>query len=508
MRIHDVITIHLPADTRLVSAAVAALREYSAGIGFGEPDISRISLALEEAFCYAVSMGYGTDRDTVRVILGRTALGLRMTLTSRGIPLDEEALPRYDPKRLHLDGDMTGIHSHLVRSTVDKAVFSILKGNRRKIILFKNLPPAKDHSPAEQSCPIPEKSKPTTTLCLAGPGDAEGIARLALRSHGSLLFNVDIYYPDRVREMLEQGEMHSMVVKTPQGEILGHGALVAEAAGALVEEITFGMVDKRLRGQNCSNELADALLADARERGLHGVFALAVCNHDLSQRSVLRAGFGECALMMAASPPSKSWSRAQEQSRVKLEPSRIANLVLIRFLQKTRAVPLFPPRNHQDMINRIHQHLGLPETSQGLQSGLKCQESRKAGDPGLGGLQAGQVRLRVETDIREGWAWIVVLKYGLDAVVQVEEQLRRLCSQNMPVIYMMLPLEAPATAAITKPLEDKGFFFSGITFCPEGREYLALQYVSADPGFDRVQVHSPFARELLNYVRDCSLSQS
>ncbi|MFN2268955.1 MAG: hypothetical protein ABR542_07485 [Desulfonatronovibrio sp.] len=70
---------------------------------------------------------------------------------------------------------------------------------------------------------------------------------------------------------------------------------------------------------------------------------------------------------------------------------------------------------------------------------------------------------------------------------------------------MMLPLEAPATAVMTSSFEDMGFFFSGITFSPEGREYLALQYVSADPGFDQVQLHSSFARELLDYVRGCAL---
>ncbi|MFO7728918.1 MAG: ATP-binding protein, partial [Desulfonatronovibrio sp.] len=271
MRLQDVISIHFPAKTRWVVTAVAALREYAEGIGFDKTNASRICLALEEAVCYAISLGYDSERDSLRVTLGRTTLGLQITVTSKGLPLNEDSLPQFDRQRLESEGDMTGIHSHLIRSAVDKAVFSILKDNRRKITLFKNLPiaaPAKVPLQSEHSRPGLKDASLSTTIRPAGPDDAQSISRLALRAHGSLLFNADIYYPERVREMLDQGEMRSMVAETPQGEILGHGALVAEAAEALFEEITFGVVDRRLRGRNCSGAIAQALMANAVERDL------------------------------------------------------------------------------------------------------------------------------------------------------------------------------------------------------------------------------------------------
>jgi serine/threonine-protein kinase RsbW len=506
MRLYDQIFIHFPAKVRLVATAVAAVREYAADIGFGGSDLSRICLALEEAACYAISLGYGGERDVLRVGLGRTALGLQMTVLSKGLPLDEESLPQFDPLRLHSEGDMTGMHALLVRSAVDKAVFSILKGNRRKITLFKNLPiasPAREDQPqSEQSLPIPEDAALTTTIRLAGPGDAESISRLALRAHGSLLFNADIYYPARVREMLEQGEMRSMVVETPQGEILGHGALVAESPRALVEEITYGVVDGRLRGRHCSAAIADALLADATDRGLHCVYALAVCNHVLSQRSALSAGFRECALLLAASPPSKSWNTVRKQPGAAMEPNRIANLQLIRFLRPLPAAPLFAPERHEAMIRRIHAHLGMSEAS-AVPHGAHERHAP------LGCVDAEQgcsARIRVETDLKEGWAWIVVLEYGRDAAARVAWQLRRLCAEGVSAIFLMLPLDVPATATMPQCFEGMGFTFSGVTFSPHGREHLALQYVNGDPGCEVVQLHSPFAREMLDYVRDCGNS--
>lgn len=499
MRVYDTLILHLPAKTRFAAAAVAAAREYASAVGFDGRDLSRICLALEEAVCHAVSLGYGGERDMLRVTLGRTALGLQTSILSKGLPLDEEALPRFDPHRLQSEEDMTGMHAHLLRGMVDKAVFATLKGNRRKITLFINLPVGSaahgqpDHA---QQDPVSKDPALTTIIRPAGPEDAEGISRLALRAHGSLLFNADIYYPARVREMLEQGEMRSMVAVTPRGEILGHGALVNEAPGGLVEEMTYALVDRRVRGRHCSDELAAALLANARERDLHGLHALAVCNHVLSQRSALVVGFRECALLLGASPPSKSWSKAEKHSDAAQEPHRIANLQLILPLRPLPPAPLFVPRRHAAMIHRIREHLGMTGADAG-------RTSRTWGETGQNDLQGGNARIRVETDPKEGWAWIVVLDYGKDAVDRVARQQRRLCAQGLSVIFLMLPLDLPAAATMTQGFEEMGFFFSGITLCPQGRVHLALQCVNGDPGYDAVQVHSPFARELLDYVRAC-----
>lgn len=509
MRLYDQVFIRLPANPRFAATAVSAARAFAADIGFGGSDLSRICLALEEAVCYAISLGYGGKRDVLRIGLARTALGLQMTVMSKGLPLDEEALPQFDPHRLHAEGDMTGVHALLVRSTMDKAVFSALKGNRRKITLYKNLPipssAVKDRPQGEQSRPPLEDVELVTTIRPACPKDAESISRLALRAHGSLLFNADIYYPARVKEMLEQGEMRSMVAETPQGEILGHGALVAEAPAAVVEEMTYGVVDERMRGRHCSAAIAEALLADAAERGLHCVFALAVCNHVLSQRSALAAGFRECALLLAASPPSKSWSKVDKQPGAATALSRIANLQLIRLLRPLPAVPLFAPKRHEMMICRIHAHLGMADANAALRRNDERQAALESAGAGQNDLASGNARIRVETDVKEGWAWIVVLEYGGKAQAKVASQLRRLCSQGVSAIFLMLPLDDPATATTTRRFEDMGFFFSGITFSPQGQEHLALQYVNGDPAYMAVQVHSPFARDLLDYVRDCDV---
>jgi len=497
MKIHDIVFIRIPAKTRILTTALGALREYAADMGFDEPDISWLSLALEEAFCHAISLGYGGEEDALRVVLGKTTLGLQITLTSKGVPLDDEALPQFDQQRLNAEGDMTGMSAFLMRNSVDKATFTILKNNRRKITLFKRLPLTSPASDAEAYPKAPlsgsETPKPSATIRRADHRDAQSISRLALRAHGSLLFNTDIYYPNRISEMLAQGEMHSVVLETAQGEILGHGALVADAPGGLLEEMTYGIVDKRLRGKNYSKELVDALLADAQQRGLHGVYALAVCNHVLSQRSVLSAGFRESALLLAASPPSRSWARPDKAVRAEVEPERIANLLLSRYLKTLPETVLFPPKRHEAMIRRIHEHVGCVERIQRIsgQEKMQCRDAE---------LHTKTMRIDVETDVREGWAWIVVLEYGRQTVARITGHLRQLSDQGICAVYLMLPLDVPATATMTEDFEEAGFFFSGITFSPEGREHLALQYINGKPGLNAVEVYSPFARELLDYL--------
>jgi len=70
---------------------------------------------------------------------------------------------------------------------------------------------------------------------LAVPEDAEDIARIAMLSHGSILFHEDIYYPARVREMIQSKQMVSVVAVTDDNTLFGHGALVSPEPDSLVE---------------------------------------------------------------------------------------------------------------------------------------------------------------------------------------------------------------------------------------------------------------------------------
>lgn len=79
-------------------------------------------------------------------------------------------------------------------------------------------------------------------------------------------------------------------------------------------------------------------------------------------------------------------------------------------------------------------------------------------------------------------------------------------SGEREVSMLLLPLDSPHTPNLCEAAEGLGFFFSGIGPGQQGRMHLGLQFLhGTESGFEAIQVHTPFARELLEYVRSCAL---
>ena len=69
----------------------------------------------------ALELGYNMPGETMAVSLPQTTLGIQMTLRSKGLPLDDDMLHRFDPERLRTDGVFTGLSSFLIWNLVDSA---------------------------------------------------------------------------------------------------------------------------------------------------------------------------------------------------------------------------------------------------------------------------------------------------------------------------------------------------------------------------------------------------
>lgn len=494
MRLHDSVHLHLPARDRWIGVAVAAAEEYASRLGFSKERVRGICLALDEAAINAIAFGYGGPHDELHVILSATAHGMHLALRSQGLPLDEAMLPRYDPGRL-LEGDTTGLGTHLIRRLVDQVSFSVKEGGEREISMFAHLPldlsvvrDTSEGTPPE--LPAVATSLPPQVLRRAVPNDADAIARLALRSHGTVLFDERIYYPASVREMLETGEMISVVSEVEGVGINGHGALLLLEPG--VGELTFGFVDARHQGKGCSWGLADCLMQIAAERGVRAVLASAVTSHVRSQRSALHAGLRECALLTAAGPAASVWSEGNAD-KADVVPGRIADLVLVRCLGEPDSSPVYLPIRHKRMIERILAHIGLgnspaPDTA---------KEAPLPDTPSI---------LETKADFKEGWGFVTVAEPGREALAQIEAQLHASRARDIPLTVLLLPLDNPHTPALCEAAERLGFFFAGIGPGREGRMHLALQFLhDTEPEFEAIQVYSPFARDLLDYVRSCAL---
>ncbi len=480
------VELRLPAEAAFIPIASFAAGECARTFGFPQEDAERISLAAEEAMAGAISFGYGGPCDVVELRIQRTSLGIEMVLRSRGLPLEREELPGYDPTHAVRSADVSGLGDLFIDRMMDKVSFSTSDSGHRKLRMEKFLPATSVQPdrivPSEE--PVPHHSV-CLAIRLAEVEDAESIARLALHAHDALMFNEHIYYPRRIREMLRSGEMTSAVVEGLDGELAGHGALVATKPGSWIEELTYGFVSPRYRGQRCATKIAALLMEDALQRGVTTLLALAVTNHVHSQRSLSHMGFSPAGLLLAASPASRQWRRVDGDT-----PGRIGNMVYFRLLTPPREVELYVPPRHKDMILKIYEHLGVPV--------------RLAATDTLPSVLETEGLLTTVADLKEGWAWMVVQQYGEALKARIAAQLHQACSHGLTSILLLLPLEDPATLWMCETFEAMGFFFAWAGPAEQCGNGICLQYLNkVDPGYAFIHVLGEFAQELKEYVKFC-----
>ena len=327
--------------------------------------------------------------------------------------------------------------------------------------------------------------KPHYHIRLAVPGDAEEIARVAMLSHGSILFHEEIYYPERVKEMIQSNQMVSVVAVTDDNVLFGHGALVSQGPDSLVEEQTYGFINPEFRSMGALSKISFFLMDNARSRGVYAIQALSVTSHVHSQRPIAKYGFIETALLLATSAAASNW----KQNDVKA-PDRIGSLLQVKYLGNLTSTTLFVPARHQQIIQEIY-------TRVGGEIHFSNGEKKPV-------ITADKAKIFSESDLIEGWSFICVLEYGKDIEDRVNKLVCQAITHGLPAIHLHFPLDDSATPFFVPIFETRGFFFAGVGPGDDSREYLALQYINwEDPGYDVVHVMEGMGQRIKDYVTQC-----
>ena len=504
-----------PCDLAALPLVLAYIREAAVLVGFARNDISRIELAVEEAVSNVMQHAFLEDDEpgAFDIACEQVTLGLRIIIREKGIPFDPGKAPVFEQGDDLEHVSARGMGMALMRQTMDEVAFHNLGPDGKETRLVKYLPGKSVHpgfeaqghdANLEVSAPDPQPadSAPATqmpqtpqarqtppprinyTVRRMNADEAIEVSRSAYKNHGYTFFNEVIYYPERLAEMNAAEEMISAVAVTADNEFMGHAALVFDDAEARTAEYTFVFVNQAFRNQGCMGRLTKFLLTTPARRPLAGVYSYSVANHVFTQRGVIKLGFRDCGILLATSPATWKFKGIDEPGT-----QRISVVLSFVYLKQPSPRRIFAPPHHRDMLGRILEHIGAPHVP----------ASPPQNPPSLPD-QASRINTKVYP--LENCAIIKVHGYGSDSVHEVRRILRDLCLKQVAAIDLLLPLDDPTTAFITAKLEKLGFFFSGIL--PEtGRgDSLILQYLNNIPfDYDKVQVFSDLARDLLAYIR-------
>jgi anti-sigma regulatory factor (Ser/Thr protein kinase)/GNAT superfamily N-acetyltransferase len=466
-------------DADLLPAAVGFVWQVAHRFGLRNKAAEHLDRAVETVCRNAIEHGFDPDEEgQYDVEILRRPGQIVVAVEDRGLPFD------YDRLR---DGGDTVLPEMLQHSFVDEVHFINLGRGGNRVELVKHLPYADvrehlsvdEHRRTVQAPAAPEDTQ--LEIRMMQPEESPKLSRCVYRSYGYSYDWDYVYYPERIRELQENGLMRSCVAVTLEGEFVGHLAVRLERPDSPIGEAGQAVVDPRFRGHRLFERMKTFLVERARDWDMYGLYSEATAVHSYSQKGNLHLGAKETGFLLGYIPASVSYKEIGEDRE-----GRRGSVAL--FYMRTNPEPertIFPPAVYREVVQRVVEHNGLLRTAEDGSDTEMLPSSRMSVDVRR---DHNQTFLRVEEP-------------GADLQDVVRTRLRELCLHRVDCIYVDLPLSHPAVQSAAARLDELGFFFGGVI--PEfgDGDVLRLQYLNEiDIRPDDVRTVSDFGQELLEFI--------
>ncbi|MCE5281858.1 MAG: ATP-binding protein [Deltaproteobacteria bacterium] len=497
---HHPMKLTLHSDLSCLPIAQLFVRETARSWGCPESDLYRFDLVIEEAVANVIEFAFEDDENsTFDILCDPLSDGIRVTIRERGLPFDPSQLPSYNAEADIDSRSNRGMGIFLMKEMMDEVTFNNLGAGGKETIFvkrFRTAPAARQEALMDPDTPLPDAGRPkreavSYTVRLMEPQEAIEISKCAYRSHGYSFFTDHIYYPEQIVEMNRNGHMLSAVAVTDDGKFMGHGALVYPFQGSRIAELTYIFVNIEYRGQGCMDRLCNFLYTVPKPSTLDGIYTYSVTNHVFTQRVMAKMDIRDCGFLLATSPATWQFRGIDGD-----ETQRISVALSYRYLTAPRALDLYPPPNHLEMVRSLYRHLSVEHRFPGPASGLPH-------------LPEGPSRIETEVFGPEGCAEVRIVKAGREVVREIRRILRDLCLNQIAAVQLFLRLEDPNTYFLGPEIERLGFFFAGIMPGEMAGDALILQYLNNVPfDYGKVQAYTPVAKEVLAYIRACDPNEA
>ena len=470
----------LQSDESFIPQAQAFVLFYARLFDFPDDELRRIELITEEAILNTIQSTF-TDEEPGPIdvkILYRPGQFI-ISIEDRGIPVDFRKLETHEKSAIGI---------LLMKNLADEFQFVNLGREGKRLELVKNLPEASipwAMPEEEQQKPGPGGDQPATdhpVIRLVRPSDAEMLARLAFRVYGYTYFSF-FYYPDKIRELIENGLLVSAVAVNREEEIVGNLCLFFESRDSRTADSGAAMVNPLYRGHNLFKEMKLFLKEYAIGRKMYGLYSEAVTIHPFTQQGNMTLGARETGIMLAYVKEKLSFKKINND---KLSEQRQS---VVLYYLKTSQEPhrqVFICEKFHPILKKVYDNLGMDREVIRVDTTQDCPVE----------LTNSVVATTVKPDLNV--AVISLSEIGLDAFELVRQQLKEFCLNKVETIYLEMPVDTPASAILANRLTGLGFLLSGVV--PEFREgdYIKLQYlnnVRIDPA--KIVIASELGKELL-----------
>lgn len=447
--------------------------------------IYKIDLLIEEVACNIIQYAHPHgQKERIDFTFSIAEGMLEVFIRYKGVPFDVASLEgaaRLDNERI-LESGGRGLGLRLVNLISDEVQYRNLGWEGQQICLRKSLRGRNEDASLADSSSVPETASQPLDLSIrrARTDESASISMLAYLSYGYTYFNEYIYDPEQIRMRIGDGSLICcLAINNENEEIIGHAAMAPDYLSGMPELVS-AFVHPKYRGKNCIKALTAHLIDEAREMKFEGVFNTAVTSHPYTQSASIRFGMKESALFVSRLLPMSFRHITGKIS------TRQSLMYMAKPFNPQQHRTYHAPGHHRRMMEHICHNIGV--------KAYFAEDPRNITLPEYGETRA--VPDKNQTN------HVIIAAYGKDTTSQVRTILRNSCLDRLETIYLYLPLFHPSTGSDCTMFEDMGFFFSGLKLGKGGNDWLVLQYLNNQRyDYDSIKTYSPFARELLDYVR-------
>lgn len=471
-------TLHVEHSSRDGSIVAAVVEAGAHDLGLDAEQGAHLALAAGAVARAVYLRGFEDPTDAaLDMAMLRRGHQVLVRIDDRGLPFNAEAEDA-------LDADV--IEQALLGGWIDGMTHESLGRDGNRTTLVRHLDPGADlrdgadttevAAPAGADAGEPIAADAELVSRFGEPGDAEAICRLTWRTYGYTYQHDEYYQPERLAAMIESGLQTSFVVVTPDGEVVGHSAVLLEHEGDVIVEGGRAMVDPRFRGHHLMSSARELRNQWMQEHGVLALEGAAVTAHTRSQtdRPVMSIQLGFL--------PAIEF-RGIEGSEIGHREAVVGGMFPVAPIP---AQPIVAPARDAAMIAEIYR----------LQDIDRTMVAPVDPEPGS------ESRLTIEVRADLGHAVLTCGAIGADLAPEVRRRVATVVRGGVEVVYADIPLDQLGASWAADVLADEGFVFSGVLpLAQQGTDLVRYQWLG-DTVVDPADIHlkHPFARDLLAYV--------
>lgn len=320
------------------------------------------------------------------------------------------------------------------------------------------------------------------------PGEETALSQLFYFVYGYNYINEAVYYPEKLKAMIEEGKLISIVGALPSGRLVGHVGLIKWADHPAVYEPCLGVVDPNLKSRGLFGQIFQKTMDRVQQTAMQYCFFDFVTNHDFSQRFVSR--YGACDLSLFVGCQSKATQAKLEKLGLGIDPPEMDRYSLLFSVL---------PRVKHPFGKEILLPNGLGETLDFLLKPLNLSWSpapRFELLPPEGDYQT-------HFQLAQNSVVFDLFSPGRAAVDRILREWHQLMRNGYQYAAVEVPLDAPGIGNLYDIFSSEGFFIAG--FIPyHFTDRLGFRFQAIGPtkvAWDDIKVHTENGKRLLNLIR-------